>query len=58
MGLREYSDDRREKLLRHAVRAREKVGGLTNALEECRVAEAIVRRIDRTDDNLRAGCDY
>ena len=58
MDLHDYSDNRHEKLLRHAVRAGEKVGGLTDALEERRAAEAIVRWINRTYDNPRTKCDY
>jgi len=56
--LHDYSDNRHEKLLRHTVRAAEKVGGLTDALEEREAAEEIVRWINRTYDNPRTKCDY
>jgi homoserine acetyltransferase len=38
LDLHDYSDNRHEKLLRHTVRAAEKVGGLTDALEELEAA--------------------
>ena len=46
-----------EKLLRHAVRAAEKAGGLTDALEDREAADDIVRWINRTYDNPRTKCD-
>ena len=58
LDLHDYSDHRHEKLLRHAVRAAEKVGGLTDALEEREAAEAIVRWINRTYSNPQTKCDY
>jgi integrase len=58
MDLNDYSDNRHEKLLRHAVRAAEKVGGVTDALEDREAAEDIVRWINRTYDNPRTKCDY
>lgn len=58
LDLHDYSDNRHEKLLRHTVRASEKVGGLTDALEEREAAEAIVRWINRTYNNPRTKCDY
>lgn len=58
LDLLDYSEHRHEKLLRHAVRAAEKVGGLTDALEDRSAAEAIVRWINRTYDNPQTKCDY
>jgi site-specific recombinase XerD len=58
MDLHDYSDNRHEKLLRHTVRSAEKVGGLTDALEERDAAEDIVRWINRTYENPRTKCDY
>lgn len=56
--LHDYSDNRHEKLLRHLVRAAEKVGGLTEALEDRDAAEGLVRWVNRTYDNPRTKCDY
>jgi integrase/ribosomal protein S26 len=58
LDLHDYSDNRHEKLIRHTVRAAEKVGGLTDALEVREAAEDIVRWINRTYDNPRTKCDY
>ena len=58
MDLHDYSDNRHEKLLRHTVRAAEKVGGLKEALDDREAAEDIVRWINRTYDNPRTKCDY
>jgi integrase len=58
LDLHDYSDNRHEKLLRHVTRAAEKVGGLTDALEDREAAEDIVRWINRTYDNPRTKCDY
>ena len=58
LDLHDYSDNRHEKLLRHATRAAEKVGGLTDALEEREAAESIVRWINRSYQNPRTKCDY
>ncbi|WP_199243398.1 tyrosine-type recombinase/integrase [Halopenitus persicus] len=56
--LHDYSDNRHEKLLRHLVRVAEKVGGLTDALEEREAAEELVRWVNREYDNPRTKCDY
>ena len=58
LDLHDYSDNRHEKLLRHATRAAEKVGGLNDALKDRDAAEAIVRWINRTYNNPRTKCDY
>jgi integrase/ribosomal protein S26 len=58
LDLHDYSDNRHEKLIRHTVRAAEKVGGLTDALEVREAAEDIVRWINCTYDNPRTKCDY
>ncbi|MFC6837588.1 site-specific integrase [Halomarina ordinaria] len=56
--LHDYSDNRHEKLLRHLVRVAEKVGGLTDALEDREAAEELVRWVNREYDNPRTKCDY
>lgn len=58
MDLHDYSDGRHEKLLRHATRAAEKVGGLHDALEDREPAEDIVRWINLTYENPRTKADY
>ncbi|WP_276249170.1 tyrosine recombinase XerC [Haladaptatus sp. YSMS36] len=58
LDLNDYSDNRHEKLLRHAVIAAENVGGLTAAIDDREAAEAIVRWINRTQDHPRTKCDY
>jgi len=58
LDLHDYSDNRHEKVLRHAVRLAENVGGVTDALDEKDAAEDLVRWINQTYDNPRTKCDY
>lgn len=58
LDLHDYSDNRHEKLLRHSVRLSEKVGGLTEALEDREAAEDLVRWINTEYSNPRTKCDY
>lgn len=54
-----YSEQRREKLLRHCTIAAEKVGSLIDALEDRNAAEAIVRWTNREhDDSEETNKDY
>lgn len=57
LDLHDYSDNRHEELLRHTVRLSEKVGGLTDALEDRKAAEALVRWINTEYSNPRTKCD-
>lgn len=54
----DYSDHRREKLLRHCTRMAEEVGGLADALDDRDAAERIVAWINRTYDNEETNRDY
>lgn len=54
----QYPDYRHEKLLRHTTINAEKIGGLTDALNDREAAEAIVRWINLFKDNPRTKCDY
>jgi len=54
----QYSDQRREKLLRHCTIMAEEVGGLADALEDREAAEEIVLWINRTYDNEETNKDY
>jgi integrase len=54
----QYSDQRREKLLRHCTIIAEEVGGLADALEDREAAEEVVLWINRTYDNEETNKDY
>jgi integrase len=54
----QYSDQRREKLLRHCTIIAEEVGGLADALDDKEAAEQIVLWINRTYDNEETNKDY
>jgi integrase len=54
----QYSDQRREKLLRHCTIIAEEVGGLADALEDRDAAEEIVLWINREYDNEETNKDY